>query len=153
MELGYVITYLLRPYHRHSHIWTRVCHYIFPSSIPSTQAHLNSGMSLHFSIVRTITTGACKMEETLDSWVITNRNYQHLLFVLLFFHLKDDGLTWIGPSANQLKRALDRKGKGASTTPEEIKVVSAIHSVVTEMTWQKLLEYEQLHFRYDFNWH
>ena len=57
----------------------------------------------------------------------------------------EDGSYWIGPSANQLSRALERKGKANNITTEDVKVVAAIHSVVTETTWKGILEYENLH--------
>jgi hypothetical protein len=60
----------------------------------------------------------------------------------------NDGRWWVGPSANQLMRALQRKGKAEGVTQEDAKVVTAIHSVVTETTWAAIMEYEQMHAAY-----
>jgi hypothetical protein len=59
-----------------------------------------------------------------------------------------DGRWWVGPSANQLMRALHRKKKADGISQDEVRVVSAIHSVVTETTWAAIMEYESLHSRY-----
>ena len=59
-----------------------------------------------------------------------------------------DGRWWVGPSANQLMRALQRKGKAEGITQDDAKVVTAIHSVVTETTWAAIMEYEQMHAAY-----
>jgi hypothetical protein len=54
----------------------------------------------------------------------------------------------VGPSANQLMRALHRKGKANGVSAEDVKVVAAIHTVVTESTWAQIMEYEELHESY-----
>jgi hypothetical protein len=59
-----------------------------------------------------------------------------------------DGSWWVGPSAHQLMRALNRKGKATGVTTDEVKVVAAVHTVVTESTWSEIMEYEELHAKY-----
>jgi cytochrome c heme-lyase len=55
----------------------------------------------------------------------------------------EDGQHWLNPSANQLFRALHRKGKGIET--QDVHSVSRVHEAVTEHTWNCIMEYESLH--------
>jgi cytochrome c heme-lyase len=52
----------------------------------------------------------------------------------------EDGKYWENPSANSLYRALKRKNKGIN--PEDAMAVSAIHTAVTENSWNGIREIE-----------
>eukprot|EP01083_Nonionella_stella_P005162 14985_1 len=55
----------------------------------------------------------------------------------------DSGKQWLNPSANQLFRSLERKDKPIEH--EDSLSVAAVHAIVTEQTWNSILQYEGLH--------
>jgi hypothetical protein len=55
----------------------------------------------------------------------------------------EDGKQWLNPSPNQLFRALHRKDKGIE--PEDAPGVANVHVMVTDNTWEGIMEYEKLH--------
>lgn len=55
----------------------------------------------------------------------------------------DDGTHWVNPSANQLFRALKRKNKPIHSG--DARNVADVHAVVTDMSWDCVMEYENLH--------
>jgi len=57
----------------------------------------------------------------------------------------EDGSEWLNPSANQLFRALARKDKAIEY--DDAMPVAQVHAVVTEQTWQQILEYEALYWK------
>ena len=55
----------------------------------------------------------------------------------------DDGASWVNPSANQLYRALRRREKPIEH--KDAMDVAFVHTMVTEMSWDAVMEYENLH--------
>lgn len=55
----------------------------------------------------------------------------------------DDGQHWVNPSAGQLYRALKRKNKPIQEGDAED--VADVHAMVTDMSWECVMEYERLH--------
>ena len=55
----------------------------------------------------------------------------------------EDGQEWLNPSPYQLHRALKRKGK--AIPKEESFEVAAVHEMVTNATWDCIMEYESMY--------
>jgi len=56
---------------------------------------------------------------------------------------KDDNKTWVFPSPQRFYNAL--KKKGWDPNEKEMHTVVSIHNTVNEMTWRKVLQYEEMH--------
>eukprot|EP00730_Choanoeca_flexa_P016306 TRINITY_DN7671_c0_g2_i2.p1 TRINITY_DN7671_c0_g2~~TRINITY_DN7671_c0_g2_i2.p1 ORF type:complete len:224 (+),score=43.33 TRINITY_DN7671_c0_g2_i2:55-726(+) len=57
----------------------------------------------------------------------------------------DDGKQWLNPSANQLFRALKRRDKPIDY--DDALEVAAVHELVTDWSWQGVMEFENMHER------
>eukprot|EP00055_Hartaetosiga_balthica_P018596 m.134852 g.134852 ORF g.134852 m.134852 type:complete len:233 (+) comp9757_c0_seq1:79-777(+) len=57
----------------------------------------------------------------------------------------EDGTSWRNPSAGQLFRALQRRGKPIEE--EDSLAVAVVHQMVTDNSWNAVMEYENMHER------
>ncbi|KIY96184.1 cytochrome c heme-lyase, partial [Monoraphidium neglectum] len=53
--------------------------------------------------------------------------------------------TWVYPSPQMFFNALRRKGKGDDVREEDMESVVRAHNTMNEVTWQRVLDWEQLH--------
>lgn len=56
-----------------------------------------------------------------------------------------DGETWQFPSQQMFYNALQRKGKGDDVKEEDMDSVIAVHNSMNDQTWQKVVQWEQMH--------
>jgi len=57
----------------------------------------------------------------------------------------EDGQEWLNPSANQLYRALERNDKKIDYA--DAMPVAQVHAIVTDQTWEQILEFESLYWK------
>ena len=111
----------------------KVCPVRHSDEVPDTHEHLLARNSPHYSAMVKKKTDSNDPNDMIPGIEIPSTGRGN----------SESGATWLNPSANQLYNSLKRKNKPIDYS--DAASVATVHAIVTEQTWNAILEYENLH--------